>query len=192
MMMQVPKRHLPIVGLLGLVVVAAAGGGIYYYQFVISHVAPSYVASHRMVFMAATIVDTSPNGHGFEITNTAYLNQSSLPNFNASGPSLAGVKYTNYKGESDNSTIDAHPGDTITFYILPTNVTSLKQYPAIPGHGFSLTSPSGSVLVPITQINFGRWYAFTVTVNDSGSYLYMCTYPCSDQHYLMKGNVVVG
>ena len=191
--MQVPKRHLPIVGLLGLVVVLAAGGGVYYYQFVISHVAPSYVASHRMIFMNATIEDTSPNGHGFEITNTAFLNQSTVPNFNASyGPSLAGVKYSDYKGESDNSTIDAHPGDMITFYIRSTNTTSLKQYPGISGHGFTLTSPSGGVLVPITQLNFGKWYTFTVTVNDVGTYLYMCTLPCSDNHYLMKGNVVVG
>lgn len=193
MTMQVPKRHLPIVGLLGLVVVAAAGGGIYYYQFVISHVAPTYVASHRMVFINATIVDVSPNNHGFEILNLAYLNQSNLPGFNSTyGPNLSGVKYSNYKGESDNSTIDAHPGDTVTFYIYSKSVSaSSGQISGIMGHGFEVDSPSGSVAIPNTVLTFGQWFEFTYKFSDSGVYKYYCTIFCSNLHPKMTGNINV-
>src|SRR5260370_3887639 len=53
--MQVPKKHFTIVGLLGLVVVAAAGGGVYYYQFVLPHTAVTYTPSNRLGFMTATV-----------------------------------------------------------------------------------------------------------------------------------------
>src|SRR5207244_9776459 len=119
--MQVPKKHFPIVGLIGLVVVAAAGGGVYYYQFVLSHATVTYLPSHRLVFMTAIIQEQG----GFHITNTAFLNQTNLPSFDPSkGYNLTGVNYHNYQGESDNKTIDAHVGDTITFYILGMNATS--------------------------------------------------------------------
>ena len=108
------KKHFPIVGLLGLVVVAAAGGGIYYYQFVLSHTPVTFTPSHRIVFMTAIIQEQG----GFHITNTAFLNQTNLPGFDPSkGYNLTGVDYHKYQGESDNKTIDAHVGDTITFYI---------------------------------------------------------------------------
>jgi len=193
MIMQVPKRHLPIVGLLGLVVVASAGGGIYYYQFVISHVVPTYVTSHRMVFVNATIVDVSQNNHGFEIFNLAYLNQSDLPGFNATyGPNLAGVKYSNYMGENDNRTIAAHPGDTITFYIYSKSVPiSSGQIAGIPGHGFEVDSSSGGVVIPNTTLTFGQWFEFTYTFSDSGTYTYRCTIYCSKLHGAMLGNINV-
>src|SRR5207247_9141034 len=106
--MQVPKKHFPIVGLIGLVVVAAASGGVYYYQFVLSHATVTYLPSHRLVFMTAIVQEEG----GFHITNTAFLNQSNLPKFNStSGASMTGVNYTNYRGESDNITIEAHVGD---------------------------------------------------------------------------------
>ena len=190
--MQVPKRHLPIVGLLGLVFVAAAGGGIYYYQFVISHVAPTYVASHRMVFINATIVDVSPNNHGFEIFNLAYLNQSGLPGFNSTyGPNLSGVKFSDYKGENDNSTIDAHPGDTITFYIYSKSVPASSGQFAVMGHGFEVDSSSGSVVIPNTTLTFGQWFQFTYTFTGSGAYEYYCTIPCSSLHPKMTGYINV-
>jgi hypothetical protein len=73
--MQVPKKHFPIVGLLGLLAVAAAGGGVYYYQFVLSHATVTYPPSHRLVFMTAIVQEEG----GFHIFNTAFLNRRELP-----------------------------------------------------------------------------------------------------------------
>jgi len=189
---QVPKKHLPIVGILGLVAIAAAGGGVYYYQFIMQHTLVTYVPSHRLVFMNATIVEDTANGHGFVISRTAFLNQSALPSFtSSSGAVLTGINYTDYKGESDNSTIDAHPGDAITFYIYSRSVSDPRQQTNV-GHGFQITSPSGSLLVPPTTLTFGQWFTFTVTVSDSGIYVYRCTIFCSSGHGNMFGNIVVG
>jgi plastocyanin len=190
---QVPKKHLPIVGILGLIVIIAAGGGIYYYQFIVSHTKLQFVPSHRLVFINATIVEDSTNGHGFQITNTAYLNQSTLPGFSATnGANMTGVQFSDYKGESDNSTIDAHPGDMITFYIYSKSAPSPPQAAGILGHGFEISSPSGSVLVPSTTLTFGQWFTVTITVSDSGVYLYQCTIFCSNGHPQMHGNIMVG
>jgi plastocyanin len=193
--LQIPKRRIPIVGIMGIIVIAAAGGGIYYYQFVVSHVVPTFAPSHRLVFINATIVEDSLNGHGYEITNTAFLNQSAPPSFSASlGANLTGVKYTDYKGESDNSTIDAHPGDTITFYIYSTSESAdPRQATGILGHGFEIYSlSSGSVLVPPTTLTFGQWSTFTVTFTDAGAYIYKCTIFCSNGHPMMQGTINVG
>src|SRR5207249_354786 len=128
MIMQVAKRHLPIVGLLGLVVIVAAAGGVYYYQFVVSHTPVNYLPSHRLVFMNATIVETSLNGHGFEITSTAFLNQSTIPSFSsAKGANMTDDKFADYKSESDNSTINANPEDTITFYHYSKSESDSRQ-----------------------------------------------------------------
>ena len=201
--MQVPKKHLPIVGLIGLVVVAAAGGGVYYYQFVLSHATVTYLPSHRLVFMTAIVQEEG----GFHITNTAFLNQSNLPKFNStSGPSMTGVNSTNYRGESDNKTIDAHVGDMITFYIFGENATSSD--PALhvsTGHGFDIVG-SGSFTVNTSAnspgilggtnsanpaIPFGKWYSVTVTFNSGGSYTYLCSIFCSPLHGSMNGQIVV-
>src|SRR6266704_4999644 len=134
--MQMPKKHFPIVGLLGLIVVAAAGGGVYYYQFVLSHATITYPVSHRLVFMTAIVQEEG----GFHITNTAFLNQSNLPRFNAtSGANMTGVNYQRYQGESNNRTIDAHVGDMITFYIFGENATSSDPaLHASTGRGFDI------------------------------------------------------
>jgi plastocyanin len=191
--LQVPKRHIPLVGILGIIVIVAAGGGIYYYQFVVSHTAATYVPSHRLVFINATIVEVSPNGHGFEITNTAFLNQSNLPSFSSSsGPNMTGLQHTDYQGNSDNSTISIHPGDTVTFYIFSKSVSDPRQAMGIAGHGFSISSPSGSVLVPSTTLTFGQWFTITVTFPDSGTYTYQCTIFCSNGHPMMRGNIQSG
>ena len=191
--MQAPSRHLPLVGLLGLMVIVAAGGGIYYYQFVVSHAGLTSVPSHRLVFINATIVEASKNGHGFEITNTAYLNQSGLPGFDPStGVNMTGLKFTNYAGDSDNSTIRAHPGDTITFYIYSKSEPAPPQVVGIQGHGFEIDSPSGSAVVGSTVLRFGEWVAITATFSTSGTYLYYCTITCSNGHTFMRGNIVVG
>jgi plastocyanin len=205
--MQVPKKQFPIVGLLGLVVVAAAGGGVYYYQFVLSHATVTYAPSHRLVFMTAIVQEEG----GFHITNTAFLNktngQYSLPTFNATtGVNMTGVNYQKYQGQSDNKTIDAHVGDTITFYVFGVNATSSD--PALhvsKGHGFDIIG-SGSFTVNTSAnspgilggtnpasppIPFGKWYSVTVTFNSAGSYTYLCSIVCSPLHGNMNGQIVV-
>jgi plastocyanin len=215
--MQVPRKHFPIVGLLGLVVVAAAGGGIYYYQFVLPHATVTYTASHRLVFMTAIVQEEG----GFHVTNTAFLNQTNLPEFNASaGVNFAGFKtglnYTNYQGESDNKTIDAHVGDTVTFYIYGKNATSpcgsysdggIKEcwLSSCNAHGFDIINTSGSGGLQVDNgtlggtcsspssayIPFGKWYSVTVTFTAPGTYSYFCTIVCSNEHTGMNGNIVV-
>jgi FtsP/CotA-like multicopper oxidase with cupredoxin domain len=186
---QVPKKHLPVVGLLGLVVIAAAGGGIYYYAYVSPPGTSCGVASHRLFFMTAVIFELG----GFQITNGAYLNQTTAPTFNATtGPSLAGVKHQNYTAPSDHKTINAIVGDTITLYIYGVNASDPRQFSGIPGHGFTI-SPSVNVqsgTMPGT-IPLGKWYTVTFTVTQSGTYSYFCTIPCSNGHGQMTGNMVV-
>ena len=202
--MQVPKKHFPIVGLLGLVVVAAAGGGVYYYQFILSHATVTYAPSHRLVFMTAIVQEQG----GFHITNTAFLNQTNLPAFNATAGvgNMTGVKYQKYKGESDNRTIDAHVGDQITFYIFGVNATGPDPNLHLSkGHGFDI-SGSGSFTVNTSAnspgllggtnpsnppIAFGKWYSVTVTFNSAGSYTYLCSIVCSPLHGNMNGQIIV-
>lgn len=203
--MQVPKKHLPLVGILGLVVIAAAGGGVYYYQFIVPHASNNYTPVHRLVFMTAIIVEGSSNGHGFSVYGASYLNQSTLPNFNESnGPVLVGVQHTNYTFSSSTE-IDARVGDTITFYIHGINDTTtmcgprLCQTPGIPGHGFAISGPgavspdSGTLPcgLPSCSIPFGGWYTVTITLRTAGTYTYLCYIPCSPQHGNMVGSIVV-
>jgi plastocyanin len=194
-MTQVPKKHLPVLGLLGLVVIAASGGTIYYYQFVLPHASSCGVASHRLVFMTAQIQELG----GFKVTRTAYLNQTAAPSFSPSkGANLTGVNIHDYKGAADNKTIDASVGDTITLYIFGVNATQAQgQIPGIAGHGFQITGPSEVTIVsgnlPSTgaTIPFNQWYTLTFTVTATGTYLYFCTIPCSPLHGQMNGNIVV-
>jgi plastocyanin len=189
--LQVPKRHLPIVGILGLVLIAAAGGGIYYYQFLQPHAAP-VPPSHRLVFMTAIVEEEG----GYHVTSTAFLNQTTLPAFNSTkGANMTGVQHQNYVGAADNKTIDAHTGDTITFYILGENATSTDLSLHLSNaHGFQISGP-GSVNIqdgtlPGT-IPFGKWYTVTVTFQTAGTYVYFCTINCSPLHGNMNGQIVV-
>ncbi len=191
--MQAPKRHLPVVGIIGLVIVAASGGGIYYYQFVLPHNITAVPAAHRMIWMTAVIHEEG----GFHVTNTRFLNQTTLPTFsNSTGPNLALVKVQDYKqASSDNRTINANVGDMITFYIQGVNATGtyfpLQQSTA---HGFLISGPSSvdvsNGVLPGT-IPIGKWYTVTVTFTVAGNYMYLCWIPCSPEHYLMNGNIVI-
>jgi plastocyanin len=173
--------------LLGLVVIAAAGGGIYYYEYVSPPGTSCGVASHRLFFMTAVIFELG----GFQITNGAYLNQSTAPAFNAtSGPSLVGVKHQNYTAPSDHKTINAIVGDTITLYIYGVNSTDPRQFAGIAGHGFTI-SPSVNGQFGTGTIPLGKWYTVTFTVTQAGTYAYFCTIPCSNGHGSMTGSMVV-
>ncbi len=204
--MQVPKKHLPVVGILGIIVIAAAGGGIYYYQFVVPHNVAAPL--HRLIFMTAIVQEEG----GFHINETAVLNQTSMPTFTQDkGANLTGVTYVNYKGNSDNKTISAHVGDTLTFYIKGINATypcgsytdgGTKECWLSPcnAHGFTI---SGSVQVlngtlggtcnspSSAYIPFGKWYSVTVKFTAPGTYSYFCFIVCSVEHGDMNGNIVV-
>ena len=179
--MQVPKRHLPVVGLLGLVLIAAAGGTVYYYQFLHPPNTSCGVPSHRLVFMTAVIFEAG----GFQITNGAYLNQTDAPTFNATaGPGLKGVKHQNYT--ETGTTINANVGDTVTLYIWGVNSTNPAQVGGLSGHGFSMSPFVQSGVIPL-----GKWFTATFTVTQAGTFAYFCTIFCSKNHPLMTGNMVV-
>jgi plastocyanin len=188
--LQAPKKHLPVVGLLGLVVIAAAGGTIYYYQFASPHT--HAIPAHRLVFMTAVIQELG----GFHINNTAYLNQTTLPAFdNINGYNLTGVKFQDYlPSNSDNKTINANAGDTITFYIHGVDGSGHGFAQSSTAHGFEIDGPSVSVaaggVLPGT-IPFGQWYTVTVTFTSAGSYIYRCSIVCSLAHSSMLGSIVV-
>jgi plastocyanin len=121
-------------------------------------------------------------------------------------PFSTGVNYQKYQGESNNRTIDAHVGDTITFYILGENATSSDSALHVSkGHGFDIVG-SGSFTVTTSAnspgilggtnpsnppILFGKWYSVTVTFNAAGSYTYLCSIVCSPLHGNMNGQIVV-
>ena len=190
--MQVTKRHLPVVGLLGLVVIAAAGGTVYYYQFLTPHQPSCGVPFHRLVFMTAEIQEVG----GFKVYNTAFLNQSSLPGFNATnGPRLAGVTLKDYKPSSaDNKTINLNVGDEVTFYIHSINASDSRQVST--SHGFQIsgapmtvvdgTLPQAGAVIP-----FGTWFSVTIRFDTAGAYIYFCTVVCSALHGSMNGNISV-
>lgn len=134
---------------------------------------------------------------GYHITNTAFLNQTTLPPFTDSkGVNLTGVRFQNYKQvSSDNKTINASVGDSITFYILGVNASGTgSQLHASNAHGFQISGP-GSVSVSNGALSgtipFGKWYTVTVTFSVAGTYLYFCTIFCSPEHGMMNGNIVV-
>jgi plastocyanin len=189
-MIQAPKKHLPVVGLLGLVIIAAAGGTIYYYQFATPHTHGT--PAHRLVFMTAVIQELG----GFHINNTAFLNQTTLPAFdNTNGYNLTGVKFQDYlPSHSDNKTINANTGDTITFYIHGVDGSGHGITQSSNAHGFEIDGPTVSVapggVLPGT-IPFGQWYTVTVTFTTAGSYIYRCSVVCSQQHEFMMGSIVV-
>lgn len=178
--MQVPKRHLPIVGLLGLVVMAAAGGGVYYYAYLHPPSTSCGVLSHRLFFMTATIFEAG----GFQIINGAYLNQTDAPVFSSTaGPSLVGVKHQNYTATG--ITLNAIVGDVVTLYIYGVNSTNPNQINGLQAHGFTMSPYVASGVIPL-----GKWFSITFTVTQAGTFPYFCTITCSPKHYLMGGNMV--
>lgn len=181
-------------GLLSLVLIGAAAGSIYYYQFVAP---PSTTCgtnpAQRMIFMTAIIQEQG----GFRVTNTAFLNQTVLPQFEQSqGANLTGVQYQNYQGSSDNRTIEANIGDEVTLYIktISTNETSI-QYPGIPGHGLDISGAPYTVVegdLPADILPFGTWSTVTFRVTEMGSFIYLCILSCSNGHGNMNGSFSVG
>ncbi len=191
--MQIPKKHFPTVGLIGLVVLAATGGSIVYYQFILSPSGACGVAPvHRLIFMTAIIHERG----GFNIFNAAILNQASLPSFTSvAGANLTGVTYANYK-TTDNSTIQASQGDTVTLYIkaISTNETTIQASGAT-GHGFTIDTDVSVVnaTLPNNNLAWGTWSTVTFTVGAvSVTSTYHCTQFCSQEHPSMRGGFVVG
>lgn len=193
--MQVPTKHFPTVGLLSLVLIGAAAGSIVYYQFVAP---PSTLCgtnpAHRIIFMTAIIQEDG----GFVVTNTAFLNQTRLPQFDpALGANLKDVQYQNYQGASDNRTIEVNVQDKVTLYIKAINetVAPFDQFAGIPGHGFDISRSPYTVLegeLPADVLPFGTWTTMTFRVTDMGSFTYLCTLGCSLGHGNMNGSFSVG
>ena len=191
--MQVPKKHFPTVGLIGLVLVAAAGGSIYYYQFVVSHQAVVCgVPTHRIILLDAIIHELG----GFTIKDAAYLNQTALPSYtNQTGPMLnSTVKYTNYQVASGNNTIEANPGDNITIYYRSIDASSnpAQQVANGGGHGFFL----GDLNIQQDVIHWGtgpegNWWSVTFTATATGNHQFRCNNFCSAEHGQMTGSLVV-
>ncbi len=190
-MMQVPKKHLPAVGLLGLLVIGAAAGSIMYFQYV----APPPTRCglnpvHRLVFMTAIIKELG----GFRIYNAAFLTQNAAPSFSTtSGANLTGVSYQNYK-TTDNSTIFGNVGDKITLYIRSINANDSRQISSAMGHGFTIDTTVSVVngTLPNDNLAWGTWYSVTVQVPKVTSSTYHCTQFCSQQHPSMNGGFVAG
>lgn len=205
--LQVPKKHLPVVGIIGIVVIAAAGGGIYYYQFVLPHNMITVQPVHRLIFMTAIVHEEG----GFHITDTGILNQTTMPVFSQDNPpNITGVNYRKYLGNSDNNTVSANVGDTITFYIKGLNATSpcgtyadqgkSECWQSACGHGFEISGSFklvngtlGGVCGSPTNsyIPYFKWYTVTVMFTAKGTYTYFCFIPCSPEHTQMTGNIVV-
>ncbi|OLD04622.1 MAG: hypothetical protein AUJ07_03725 [Crenarchaeota archaeon 13_1_40CM_3_53_5] len=195
--MQVPKRHLPVVGVLGLLVVAAAGGSIAYYQYV--HPPQTACGTHpvhRLIFMNAIIEERG----GFSIFNAAILNQTSLPAFsNTTGANLTGLHFANYK-TADNITLSASVDDTVTVYVkaISTNETgpTPTQLSSATGHGFDIGGGLNMQVVngtlPTFNIPWGTWYTVTFHVTQQGTGDYHCTQTCSARHPQMRGGFSVG
>ncbi len=193
--MQLSKRHLPVVGLLGLIVIAATGGTIYYYQFLTPHPVSHAAPVHRLIFMTAIVFEEG----GFTITNTAYLNQTAPPPLSAfsssGGYNLTGVvKYQNYTSSpNDNKNIHANNGDTLTFYIYGENATHTSPLYS-DHHSFSLDIMPAPVTVIDGQLggnlSFKSWYTVTFKINSSGLYEFRCLVPCSMGHSQMYGNII--
>ena len=178
--------------MLGLVVIAAAGGTVYYYQFLTPHQSSCGTPSHRLVFMTAKIQEVG----GYNVYNMAFLNQTTLPAFNASGPVLGGVSFKDYKPSSNNNkTINVNVGDEVTFYIKAVNSSDPRQVSS--SHGFQISGPStlavvdGSLPAAGATIPFGTWFSVTIRFDTAGAYIYFCTVVCSKDHGSMNGNIQV-
>ncbi len=191
--MQVPKRHIPVVGVLGLLVVAAAGGSIAYYQYV--HPPQTACGTHpvhRLIFMTAIIHERG----GFSISNAATLNQTTFPRFsNVTGANMTAVNYRNYK-TADNSTISANIGDNVTLYIKSISSNDPAQVSSATGHGFTIEGLDVNVLnagpLPTNNIAWGTWYTVTFQVTGQGNGDYRCTQFCSQEHPMMRGGFSAG
>jgi len=133
---------------------------------------------------------------GYNVYNMAFLNQTVLPAFNASGPFLGGVNFKDYKpSSSDNKTINVNVGDEVTFYVKAVNASDPRQVSS--SHGFQISGPStvavvdGNLPAAGATIPFGTWFSVTVRFDTAGAYLYFCTVVCSAQHGSMNGNISV-
>jgi len=134
---------------------------------------------------------------GFKVYNTAFLNQTSLPGFNATkGPGLAGVNFKDYKPSSNNNkTINVNVGDEVTFYINAIDSKDSRQVST--SHGFQISGPTTLAVVDGTlpaagaTIPFGTWFSVTIRFDAEGAYVYFCTIICSAQHGSMNGNIQV-
>jgi len=199
----VKKRHIPAVGIIGLVLIIVATGGIFHTQFLHPPNTTCTVAPiHRVYVMSAIIQDLQ----GYQvlaiyqtnITGTIPTNSSGVPSTFNNG------NFTNLPARTDSKEVYGNPGDLITIFIRSTNSTDSRQYTGIPGHGFdftdnsfmrnlNVTGGSGTASQPTpTVLAFGKWVTMTFQIAAQGSGGFFCTVSCSDQHQNMKGTLRAG
>lgn len=193
-----PKKHIPAVGIIGLVLIAAALGSVYYTQFLVSHsTACLVVPEHRLYVMQAIVHERG----GFQVQGVYKLNSTAapLPPFsNVTGPKITSQNATQLAPLPDPSLVFGSVGDTITLYIHPvsTNESSV-QLPGLQGHGFDIDSKSfititNSTIPKSNLINFGAWYTVSFQIVSQGTTKYRCTQTCSNEHPQMNGDLRAG
>ncbi|HZD12709.1 MAG TPA: hypothetical protein VE177_04230, partial [Candidatus Binatus sp.] len=194
------KRHLPAVGIIGLVLIATAVVAVGYTQFL--HPPPTLcttVPEHRLYVMEAIIKERG----GFMVQGIYKLNSTAIPFSNATGPKIASPNATQIPALPDSSQIYGSVGDTVTLYIHPvsTNETGpsppAQQQQNLLGHGFDFDSLGfisiTNSTVPASHIiAFGAWYTLSFHVNGEGTTKYRCTQTCSQLHPQMNGNLQAG
>lgn len=191
-----PKKHLPAVGIIGLVLIAAALGSVYYAQFVVSHSAACLVVpEHRLYVMSAIIHEVG----GFQVKAIYKLNGTNTPSpafNNVTGPNIQSPNATQLAPLADSSEVFGNVGDIITLYIHSNSTTDPRQFPSAQGHGFDIDSKSFITItngtVPDNNIKFGTWYRVEFQVLGQGTTKYRCTQSCSEEHPQMNGNLRAG
>ena len=193
-----PKKHMPAVGIIGLVLIAAALGSVYYTQFVVSHSTACLVApEHRLYVMQAIIHERG----GFQVQAVYKLNSTAapLPPFsNVTGPKITSRNATQLAPLPDPSLVFGSVGDTITLYIHPVSSNeSTVQLPGLQGHGYDIDSKSfisitNSTIPKSNLINFGNWYTVSFQIVGQGTTKYRCTQTCSNEHPQMNGDLRAG
>ncbi len=183
----IPKKSLPVVGLISLVLIGVAAGSVYYYQFVVPHVRTCGVSANRLIFLDAIIQERG----GFTIRNAAYLNGTSPSYSNQTGPLLnSTVAYTNYRVNS-NKTIEANLGDNVTIYYH--SIDSQDPLQVSDGHGFNLPDPYSilQVRIPWVSGSQGTWWMVSFTLDQAGSFTFQCANFCSPEHGNMAASLTV-
>src|SRR5438445_3248495 len=71
-----PKKHMPAVGIIGLVLIAAALGSVYYTQFVVSHSTACLVVPVTLLYIMHAIIH---DRRGFKVQVVYKLNSRADP-----------------------------------------------------------------------------------------------------------------
>lgn len=197
-----PKKHIPAVGIIGLVLIAAALGSVYYTQYLVSHSTACLVVPEHRLYVMEAIIHERGGFHALGIYKLNATNSPSPPFDNVTGPKIASPNATQLAPLQDPSEILGNVGDIITIYFkaVSTNESAgppkPTQDPSARGHGFDIDSRSFITItkgnVPNDNIAFGSWYMVEFQILGIGTTKYRCTQQCSAEHPSMNGNLRAG